>query len=57
MEKVALTYIHYYGKKIVGEKLLYNTGSPIWCSEMTQRGGVWRMEGGSRKRRYMYNYG
>ena len=27
-------------KQIAGEKLLCNTGSPVWCSEMTQRGGV-----------------
>ena len=26
-------------KLIVGEKLLYNTGSPVWCSVMTQRVG------------------
>ena len=40
MEKVALTYIHYYGKKIVGEKLLYNTGNPAWHFGMTSRGGM-----------------
>ena len=26
--------------KIAGEKLLFNTGSPDWCSVMTWRGGV-----------------
>ena len=26
-------------KLIVGEKLLYNTGSPVWCSVMTQAVG------------------
>ena len=27
-------------KYIAGEKLLYNTGSPAWCSVMTLRGGI-----------------
>ena len=38
MEKVASTYIHYLLgiRWIAGEKLLYNTGSPVWCSVMTQ---------------------
>ena len=27
-------------RKTAGEKLLFNTGSPAWCSVMTQRGGV-----------------
>ena len=40
MEKVALTYIHYYGKKIVGEKLLYNTGSSaLLCDDLREWDG------------------
>ena len=27
-------------KQIDGDKLLYNTGSPDWCSLRTQRGGM-----------------
>ena len=29
-----------YVKQIASGKLLYNTGSPAWCSVTTQRGGV-----------------
>ena len=32
-----------------GEKLLCNTGSPVWCSEMTQRSGVREGEEGLRE--------
>ena len=29
-----------YAEWTVGEKLLHNTGSPVWRSAMTQRGGL-----------------
>ena len=44
-------------KWIVDEKLPCNPGSPLWCSVMTQRGGVGGRQGGSRGRGYVYNYG
>ena len=42
MEKEALTYIYATCvKPIAGEKLLYNTGSPAWCSvDLEGRGGA-----------------
>ena len=36
VEAVALTYIHYCVKQVTSWKLLYNTGSPPWCSVTTQ---------------------
>lgn len=36
LEKVTLMYI-YYTYKINSWKLLYNIGSPVWCSVMTYR--------------------
>ena len=56
MEKVASIYIYSVMclRWIGGEKLLYSTGSPVWCSVMTWRDAGW--EGGSRDRGYMYNY-
>ena len=48
MEKVAPIQIHYPRvKQPAGEKLLFNTGSPVWCPEMTQRGGVREGEEGT----------
>ena len=42
MEKVALNiYALFCVKWIVGGKLLYNTGSQVWCSVMAWRGGRW----------------
>ena len=41
-------------KWIVRKKLLYNTGSPVWCSVMTQRGRMGVKEGGSRRKGYIY---
>ena len=43
-------------KWIAGEKLLYNTGSPVWHSVMTWK-SVMRREGRHRGRGYLYNYG
>ena len=39
-------------KWIVAEKLLYNTGNPVWCSVMTWVGGVG--EGGRLDRERVY---
>ena len=44
-------------KWVAGKKLLYNTGSPAWCSVMTSRGEMGKGEGGSIGEGYMYNYG
>ena len=41
-------------KWIVRKKLLYNIGSPVWCSVMTQRGKIGGREGGSRRKGYIY---
>ena len=56
LEKMVLTDIHTAMHETVGEKLLYNTGSPAWRSLITYRGGVGE-EGGSREMGYMYIYG
>ena len=37
-------------KWTAGEKLLYDTGSPVWCSVMTKSGGMGRREEGLRGR-------
>ena len=43
--------------KIAGEELLYNTGSPDWCSVRTYRSGIAEgEEGGLRGREYICNY-
>ena len=53
MEKEALTYIYATCvKPIAGEKLLYNTGSPAWCSvDLEGRGGA---RGGRLKKEGIY---
>ena len=43
-----------YTEWTVGEKLLYNIGSPAWSYAMTQRGGLGGREGVSRGRGYIY---
>ena len=42
------------GKWIVGEKLLYNTGTSVWCSVMTWKCGIGGKEGGARGKGYIY---
>lgn len=42
---------------IDGEKLVCNTGSPVWLLLMIWRKGIWGGEGVSGERGYMYNYG
>ena len=44
-------------KWTAGEKLLYTTGSPVWCSVMTLRGGKEGGERGSTGRGYKCNCG
>ena len=44
-------------KWTAGEKLLYTTGSPVWCSVMTLRGGKEEGERGSTGRGYKCNCG
>ena len=51
LEWVAVSF-----SKIAGEKLLYNTRSPAWCSVMTRIGWDGGWEGGSRGRWHMNNY-
>ena len=41
-------------KYIASGKLLYNTGSPAWCSVMNERAGMRR--GGRLKKEEIYNY-
>ena len=44
-------------KQLASGKLLYNTGSPAWCSVMTQRDGVQGREDRlKREGRYIYIY-
>ena len=43
---------------MAGEKSLYSTGSPVWCSVMTWRDGMGeRREAREGGRECVYNYG
>ena len=45
MDKVTLTCILYHVKEIASGKLLYNTGSSMWCSVTTYRDEIGLEEG------------
>ena len=50
------TYTLPYAKQLASGKFLYNTGSSMWCSVTSQRGGIGWWVGGQFKREGPYVY-